>query len=94
MNKINDPTAGLAFDEPEYDAADIFRKVDTAGSPRPWAGLIEGDSPWDEHKAFEDWIKTKIHSETCEYFENAPSGFSSYLYAALADEFDKANDLG
>lgn len=62
-----------------------------SGSPRPWANLIDGESPWDEHKAFEDWIKSKIHPDTVVYFDNAPSGFSSYLYAALAAEFDKAN---
>ena len=66
----------------------------SASSPRPWGDLINGDSPWDEYTAFENWIKTKIHPETVEYFEDAPSGFSSYLYAALAEEFDKANDLG
>jgi hypothetical protein len=59
---------------------------------RPWIELIDGDSPWDEFKAFEDWVKMNIHPETVEYFENAPSGFSPYLYVALADEFDKLND--
>lgn len=73
---------------------DDTKDIKTDGSPRPWAPLIpEGnDNPWAELAAFEEWIKSLIHSDTVEYFENAPSGFSSYLYAGLAAAFDQARE--
>ena len=90
---IPDREAAEIMGRPWGDEAPVLScKSQSDGSPRPWADLIDGDSPWDEYKAFEDWIKTKIHPETVEYFEDAPSGFGSYLYAALAAEFDKANN--
>ncbi len=61
---------------------------------RPWNNGTETseESPWEEYGRFEDWIKSLLpDDESREYYADAPTGFSSYLYAGIASAFDKSN---
>ena len=63
---------------------------------RPWnkEAEINDKSPWDEYGRFEDWIKSLLpDDESREYYDDAPAGFSSCLYAGTASAFDEANTL-
>jgi hypothetical protein len=63
---------------------------------RPWNGIIyeNDESPWSEYAAFEEWVKSLLPEDCRQYYDDAPCGFSSYLYAGLASAFDKSNAQG